>query len=199
MADIGVFPSSLADDLAAPTVCVIPLAVFQFGDGAGGTVTRRFHTGVGTLTIEGVNYEGVTDPGQTRMVSLDFIELPTPQTAPKVDITLTGVDAAFLSTLRSQIGEIYGRPAEIYMAVINPETYQVVGSPVLVFDHGICGMPRFFADSVGTRAITLPIDGIWSSKNNAPGGRLNDADQKLRYPGDRGFELVGGVAEERIK
>lgn len=199
MADIGVFPASLADALAAPTVALLELAVFVFGDGAGGTVTRRYHRGAGTLTIEGEDYIGISDPGGLRVVDISYVELPTTQVASKVDITLAGVDQAFQSLLISQINDIRGASAEIYFVCYDTDTYQPIGPPVLVFDNGVCGHPRFSARSDGLRTFTLPIDGIWSAKNHEPGGRLNDADQTQRFPGDRGFELIGSAAFERIK
>lgn len=199
MADIGVFPSSLATDLASPSLATVLLAKFDFGDGSGGTLTRRFHAGAGTFTAGGYDWQGVTDPAQTRLVKVGFIELPTVKIAAKVDITLTGVDSTFLAQVRADVAVIYGAPAEIYFQVVNPDTYAKVGDPVLIFDNGICGMPRFKAQASGLRAVTFAIDGIWANKNFAPGGRLNDADQQSRYSGDIGLELVGSAAYERIK
>lgn len=199
MADVGVFPSELATPLAAPSVASVLLARFDFGDGEGGTLTRRFHAGVGKIPAGGYDWEGVTDPGQTRVVSLSAVKLPSPKVAAKVDVTLSGIDRSFLAQLRADVGVIYTAAAEIYLQVGDPDTYEMVGNPVVIFRDGVCGMPKFAADRQGRRAITIPIEGIWANKNYAPGGRLNDASQKARYAGDRGGELIGSTAYERIK
>jgi hypothetical protein len=199
MTALGVFPASVEDALSAPHVDRVMLARFDFGDGAGGTVTRRFHAGVGTIRAGGYDWLGVTDPGGTRVVALSFIELPTPQVLSKVDVTLTGVDSSFLSQVRQDVGLVYGAFAEIYMQLYVSGTAQPIGNPVTLFDNGRCGAPAFSAAAVGRRTLTIPIDGVWSARNFAPGGRINDADQKARYPGDRGAEAVGGVASETIR
>lgn len=199
MADIGVFPASLETALESPTAALVELAKFVFGDGEGGTITRRFHAGAGNITVEGEVYEGVTDPAGIRVVEISPVELPTAQVAAKVDITISYVDKTFAAQVRAERNVIYGAEAEIYECVFDTETYQPITSPVLIFDNGRCGYPRFAIQGNGLRAITIPIDGVWSSKNYEPGGRINNADQTQRYPGDRGFELVGSPAFERIK
>ena len=202
MADIGVFPASAEAYLAAPSVGIVLLAEFGFGDGEGGTLTRRFHAGHGDIVAGGYTWQGVSDPGQTRMVQVGAVELPKVQVAAKVEITLTGVDRTLLAQLRADVSVIYGAAAEIHFLIADYETGEPVLDPVLMFDNGICGMPTFtasIAGGVGVRTMIVPIDGIWANKNFAPGGRLNDAHQKARYPGDLGMELIGGPAYERIK
>lgn|GEM_PF-1344111 len=199
MADIGVFPEELKPYLRAPTTAYAILAEFEFGDGEGGTIIRRFHRGVGTITAGGKKWEGVTDPDKTRVVSIGAVELPTVKSASKVDITLAGLDKEFLSALRQEISVIYGAPAELYLQVYNHDTYETISEPVLWFDNGVCGMPTITANAKGERSIVIVIDGILAAKNFPPGGRMNDANQKARYPDDRGAELIGSTAYEIIR
>lgn len=199
MADIGVFPAALETALSSPDVHYSLLARFVFGDGKGGTITRRFHRGVGTAAAGGHEWEGLTDPGQTRLTKVSAVEMPSPNVAAKIDLTLTGVDRELLAQLRADVRIIYTAECELYVQVVNPDTRETIGDPVTIFPNGRCGMPRFEATGVGVRSITIPVDGIWANKNFAPGGRLNDADQKSRYAGDRGLERVGSPAQELIK
>lgn len=199
MADIGVFPAELETALSSPDVHYSLLAKFVFGDGEGGTITRRFHRGQGTVAAGGFKWEGVSDPGQTRLTKISAVEMPTPNVAAKIDLTLTGVDRGLLARLRADVRIIYTAECELYAQVVNPDTRDLIGNPVTIFPNGRCGMPRFEATGAGVRIITIPVDGIWANKNFAPGGRLNDADQKSRYAGDRGLELVGSPAYELVK
>lgn len=199
MADIGIVPIEYAEALRSPNVSLVELAVFVFPDGNGGTVTRRWHLGAGTLVVDGDEYYGVTDPSGARVVSIGYVELPTVQIAAKLDITIRGVDQDFVSLIMTDARLVFGSPMELFFVPIDMTTYQPKGPKFLMFDNGRCGMPTITANASGLRAITIPVDGIWATKNFAPGGRMNNADQTRRFPGDRGAELIGGPAAERIK
>lgn len=198
MSDIGVVPAELAELLARPSVCLIDLAVFVFPDGEGGTVTRRWHRGAGTLTVDGDEYYGVADPTGARVISIGFVELPTVQVAAKLDITVRGADEDFMSVVLTDSHLIAGSSMELYFCAFDTDTYQPI-KKFLMFDNGRCGRPRVRAESSGLRVIDVPVDGVWSAKNFAPGGRMNNADQQRRFPGDRGAEFIGGPSEERVR
>lgn len=192
---IGYFPADLADHLGAPTTSLVYLAEFQFSD-----FTRRFWRGVGTLEAGGHTWQGFQDARQVSCVHISEIEHPSINIAIKTEITLSSVNRQFLADVRSDSGLIDGAKASVYALAINPGTYQPIGDPIEVF-FGYCGAPtiKAKAGNPGIRSVSFSIDCIWSAKNFAPGGRLNDADQRTRYPDDRGLELVGSPAYERVK
>lgn len=194
MAVVGLVDPALEPYLAAPHVVAVILGEFHFGSGL-----QRLHTGTGTLlTNDGNEWRGVSDPGVNRVVNFGRFELPEPDTAPLIEIILSGVDIPFLQGVRASITEVEGRKAELFVQVYDPDTFQPVGdAPIKVFAEGRMSAPTIKFEKAGIRAVRLPIEGEWSSKNFAPGSRWTHADQQRLWPGDKIFEFVGTDVEER--
>ncbi|WP_083656504.1 hypothetical protein [Mongoliimonas terrestris] len=198
MTTIGIIPEEYEALLSAPHVVLTVLAHMQFASGE-----LRLHPGTGTLEAGGLEWQGVTDPGQTRVVKIGPVQLPEVNVASKVDLTLTGVDTAFLRETRrivtSRHREVEGRRADLYLAVFRPGTDTAVTPPLPLFTNGRMTAPSFRFDGIGNREVTVGIEGVFSAKNFAPGGRYTTADQRRRYPGttDRFFEYVGAKLSYR--
>ena len=47
--------------------------------------------------------------------------------------------------------------------------------------------------------MTVTLESIFSSQNYAFGGKWNGADQRRRYPGDKGLDFVGVKVTETLK
>lgn len=188
----GVFPPEVAEMLAAPHVVATILGEFTVS----GQVFR-LHGGAGVLNAYGKTWYGVTDPTSPRAVSIDAIDCPDPSIAAAVKVTLSGVDAAFVKSMRSDRTGVEGSGAGLYLAVFNPDTMATIGPMVPIFVPAWMTSPTINRAGQGTRDIEVTLESRWANRNFAPGGRLTDADQQQRFPGDTALEFVGGFFQER--
>lgn len=184
---IGLFPGSLLPWLENPTVICTVLARLYLYDGV-----ARLHAGYGSLEVDGDVYLGVSDPGQTRMVQVSAIEEPRPGVASKITLTLSGVDAGFIRTVRSDMSRVEGRRADLMITFWDPATREAIGKPVVWFPYGTMTSPSIRFARPGARDFSLTIESIWSARNFSPAGQISDSDQRRRSPGDSACRNVGG-------
>lgn len=181
-------PLFSADDLAAlaaPHVARAWLGEFDLPSGL-----LRLHSGCGRVEAGGVEWLGVSDPDVPgRLVSVATVTEPRFGSAAAVTISLGGVTADFMRSLREV--PVEGRAARIFWALFDAETQEVVLGPRLLFPRGRITAPARSRDGLGSRRVTLTVEGPWSSLNYPIGGRWNDADQQRRHPGDLGLQFVG--------
>ncbi len=190
-AGVGFFTQAEAELLTLPGVT---RAWFAELDLPGGT--SRLHSGVGTVTIDGEEWGGVTDPVGGRMVSLSGVKDVEFGQASAVSIILTGVDRSFLQSVHATRREIEGRSANLYWGVFDPETQAVIGSLKGLFTRGYMSSPSIHREGVGIRTIAVTIENIWSSKNFKVGNRWSPVGHRLLYPNDKGLDFIGQVISE---
>jgi hypothetical protein len=150
----------------------------------------RVHSGVGTISIGGYDWRGVTDPIGGQLVELSAVEEPRFGQAVAVTITLSGANLAFFQSVKTDARAIEGVRADIYWAAFDGETGQYVIGLKKLFPGKITA-PRLKWSGVGVRAVSITVESIWSSQNFGFGGRWNSADQQRRYAGDKGLDWVG--------
>lgn len=156
----------------------------------------RLHNGVGTVTIGGYEWRGVTDPVGGRAVSISGVREPAFGQAAAVTIVLSGADAAFLRSVRAMRRDIEGREANIYWAAFDGETQAPITGLIGLFTRGYMSAPALSWEGLGIRTVSLTIENVWSAQNFKPGGRWNGASQRDRYPGDKGLDFVGVSVSE---
>lgn len=183
------------DKLARPHVARAWFGDFDFPDGV-----LYLHSGEGRLQInrdgKDIEYRGVSDPLSGRLVNISQVEEPRFGAATAVNITLTGVSRDFIAEVFNNGGKIEGRPATLYWAAFDGETQEIITSLVPLFPRGRMSAPSITWQGLGVRYVSLTIENIWASQNFAPNGRWNDADQRRRFPGDRGLQYVGVEVHE---
>lgn len=186
--------SDLLDALDAPHLAFVWLAAFDLP----GLGWQYFHNGIGDFEHDGLTWAGVSRPNGGQVVTISSIEEPRFGAAPVVTIVLSGADRAFLRSVWTSRRSLEGRRADVLMAVIDQETERVILPPRTVFRRGRMSAVAFEMEGLSLRTITLSVEGLWSSKNFAPGGMWNPADQQRRYPGDRGLEMMGVTVQEQV-
>lgn len=175
-----------AATLAGPHIARAWFAVLDLPSG-----TTYLHSGTGRKTVSGQEYRGVSDPVGGRLVSVSQVDEPQFGQAASVQITLTGVDAAFIREVKSTAREIEGRSATLYWAAFDGETQVLKTTLIPVFPFGRMTAPSISWQGIGIRAVTITVESIWQAKNFPPGGRWNPAGQRARYAGDKGLDFVG--------
>lgn len=159
------------------------------------TGAARLHNGVGRISVEGQEYRGVSDPLSGQLVSISSIEDPRFGQAAKVDIVIAGVTATGFAQWKAEARDIEGRTATLRFGLFDPETgVSRVFKPLFPGRMSAASLHRA---GVGIRYIGLTIEGFWQAQNYPFGGRWTPADQRRRYPGDKGLDFVGvKVAEQ---
>lgn len=155
----------------------------------------RLHSGVGRITLDGVEWRGVTDPVRGVLVGVASVEDPRFGSAGAVSIMLSGVNAEFWKSVKRDARAIEGRSARLFWASFDPET----GENILFkrMFPGKMSAPTLLRQGVGTRIVTLSVEGFWEAQNYPFGGRWNYSDQLRRYPGDKGGQYIGQKVSEQ--
>ena len=185
----GLIDLATLERFRAPSTSYMLLGRFDFVTG-----TRYLHEYAGDLVAGGETWVGVSKASGQRLASIGAVEYPMPNVAAKVDIVLTGVDADYVRTLRTEEGEVEGRPAELFLLVLDGND-KPVGDPFPVFPDGTMTAPGFKARR-GMREVSVSIESFWLNKNFPATARWNDANHSGRKPGDRLFQYVGAQVEE---
>ena len=64
---------------------------------------------------------------------------------------------------------------------------------------GYISSPKIRWSGINSRSVSLTIESLWHSQNFPFGGKWTPADQRARYPGDKGLDYVGVKVQEVIK
>lgn len=191
-ATLGLFTAAQVAALSRPHVVCTLIAALHLYDGV-----LRVHPGYGTLTVDGNDYLGVTDPGRSRLVGLSEIEEPRVGVASAVEITLSGVDTTFLQAIRADYLRLEGRACDLQFALFDASTSALIGSPVPLMLGGTMTAPRIKFERPGVREFRFTVESLWSARNFTPAGRISDADQKRRSAGDKACRHVGSQRIEK--
>lgn len=159
----------------------------------------RLHNGVGRKTVGGFEWRGVSDPAGGQLASISAVEDPRFGQAAKIDIVLAGVNLDFLRSVKDQGRQIEGRQADVYWCAFDQETQEVWPSGLKKMFPGYLSSPRISWSGIGSRTVSFTIESLWHSQNFPFGGLWTPADQKVRYPGDKGLDYVGVKVQEVIR
>ena len=175
---------SAYDALRAPHVCRGIFAEVDLPDGL-----RRLHTGVGKLTLNGVQWEGVTDPFGAQIVAMSNLPEPRFGEAPYVDVTVSGANRDFLRQVWTR--EIDGCRCDFFWAAFDAETGGTVIPLTLMFEGRLTGVTPDFAGR-SLVSINLKVVSMFEALNfPSVRGDWSSAGQRARHPGDAGMDPVG--------
>lgn len=116
-----------------------------------------------------------------------------------LNITLSPISIDTISRSLGDVSEYRGAPCSVYLAVLD-DTFQLIGQAKLrwygyvdtlqistnVEDNGVSGTVNFRCEN-GTHGLS-----------RIKGYRLNNAQQQVRVPGDKGFEYIEKLIAEPI-
>lgn len=159
--------------------------------------TKRLHNGFGEveLTVNGVlqTWRGMSDPLGGVLVGMSEIEDPRFGSAPTLDISLSGVDAAYLKSIKDIARDIEGLEANVYFGVVDPEELNDNGLTVPLtplFPFGRMTAPAL-SRSAKENITLITIESFFQSQNYPFGGKWSDVGQQKRYTGDLGLSEIG--------
>ena len=156
-------------------------AALVWMDFAGGA--KRWWTGFGDLDAGGHRWQGVGD-----LISISQISTAYDLSAEPMTFTLACTPELLALAINAK-ARVRDRPVTVSLQLFEMGTKQVLGSPFVMFSGTMQRMP-WKASGPTERTLTLEAEGLFFRRNAPPRGRWTDADQRARYPGDRGFERM---------
>jgi hypothetical protein len=147
----------------------------------------RIWTGHGTLTWGGYDWTGagavigISAPSENVQVE-----------AKGVTVSLSGLPADILAIALDE--DYQGRQCTIYYGLFSAGS--IIADPVISFRGPMDVMP--ITDTGETSAISVAIENRLIVLHRSRNRRWTDADQKMDYPDDKGFEFVQSIQEKPI-
>lgn len=150
---------------------------------------RRYHTGIGAVTIGGFTWHGVNAPFGGQLVSVAEVEEPRFGSAPAVAIVFSGADKTFLREVWST--DLEGTPCDLYFAVFDAETGRVIIDLRKLFE-GKLTAPAIQVQGLAVRRVEVKVVSFEEGLNY-PATRTawSPAGQRSRYPTDEGMDFIG--------
>lgn len=154
---------------------------------------RRWWTGFGDLDHAGHRWQGTED-----FISISKISTAYNTSARKVTFELSAT-AEMLANALGAKDRVRDRAVTVSVQLFaldgtvasdrGVEFGEPIGAPMALFSGTMQRMP-WTITGVMRRTIKLEAEGLFFRRNAAPRGRWSDTDQRMRYPGDRGFERL---------
>ncbi|MBK4215810.1 hypothetical protein JJJ17_07730 [Paracoccus caeni] len=151
---------------------------------------RRWWTGFGDLPHAGHVWQGLGD-----LISISGIDTDYQVSARQVSFQLAATLEMLALALAAK-SRVKGREVLIYEQLFLVESEdadiqfgQPLGPMFSLFTGEMLTMP-WTAEGATKRGLTLNCEGLFYRRNQPPRGRWTDADQKARYPNDRGFDRL---------
>ena len=161
--------------------------------------TRNYHTGMGKVTIGGKTWDGVSDPFGGALVSVSGVEEPRFGQAVAIDVVFSGALKAFLKSIWDDKASIEGAQADVYFAVIDSETGDVLIDLKKVFP-GKLTAPGILISGSAIRAVNIKIISTWEGLNFPKTGAMwSPAGQRERFAGDKGLDFINSDIIEEFK
>ena len=154
---------------------------------------QRWWTGFGDLNVAGQLWRGLGD-----LISISEIETSYQVSAQQVSFEVAATQEMLTLALDAK-NRVRDRAVTVYLQLFAMDDVEVagsdilsgqpIGSPIALFNGLMMRMP-WSAEGPDQRRITIEAEGLFFRRNSPPRGRWSDADQKARYPGDRGLERL---------
>lgn len=162
------------------------------------TNPKKWWTGFGPLkTLDGTEHQGTGDVIQVSDLSQSYgVE------AGFVRFTIQNATAEMIARSDNQEDEVNNRRCRIWYQMFSNDASgdehrgRLIGNQISLFYGYMKDMNS--TSSHDTRVIEMEAYGRLSKQGKPPYGRFNDTDQKLRHPGDRGFELLASLKNKAV-
>ena len=184
---------SIVDEIRKRGLAAARLAEFEFSEG-----TYRAWNGVGTLTTaDARTWLGVQSLGRISPVR-DSVDLAANEVVIGLTRAAEGVEVdaeAFATAMNEERRrDVYGRAVRTYLQVFSTTDGSLVGDPEPEF-IGIMSHVVTLRQGVDAIEIQIHCESLFAEGRKPAFGYYTDADQKARYPGDRGLEYIARNAD----
>jgi hypothetical protein len=164
-----------------------------------GLVELQFRDGTGRFTTWPVNVEvfGQVWQGTGNLGKIGPLHESEDGAEEKLTLSLSPVDLGTRAIALGDPSSYQDRPVRVWVGMINAETYQPNGVPVLRFVGVMDQLKIERDDDKGTISLDCRT-ASYDVRSNPASLRMNNAQHQARRPGERGFEyltsLIGNPA-----
>ena len=179
--------TAIALQMAGKTVRWSILFHFDFLSGP-----RRVWSGDYPITIGGHTWDGVRS-------AVTAVDPGTPSkdgAAEPFSVTVSGVDPSFVSRVLAAESDSIGRRLAIYLCFFTEE-WQPIDELVPLRRGRMTGF-AFAGAGDQPRTVTVRAEGSLVARGRAPLTFISDAEQKRRFPGDRGAEFLPSMQSATV-
>lgn len=151
------------------------------------------------LTSAGQNIQvgGITYQALGNLAGITGAEEGFDLSSYSMDLTLSGIPTEFLTQVFNDISfanAYSNRPTFVYIAFLDDE-YKVIDVPVLIF----AGQMDSAAVEIGeTITVKISVHSRLINWEIPRGGRFNSETQKVRFPGDTGYDFIPTLMNKEI-
>lgn len=174
-------------DIACTILCQMDFA----------TNPQRWWLGYGSLTAGGVEYQGTGD-----VIKVSAMSLTYGMSAGMIRFSIPNASPQMVARCDNQEFEVNGRRVQVLYQLFSmlerdgQHRGALIGDPISMFTGRMKDMTS--TSTADSRSIELECYGRMSSQGKPPFGRWNATDQKARYPGDRGFDLLATLKDKAV-
>lgn len=164
---------------------VIPVMFLELAVDSG---TLRTNSADRTLSFDGMDFTGIGDLGK-----ISTISEPTDLAVEGLAIEVSGIPSTYIDMALSE--PIQGRSARVWVGFIDSTDYSLLDAPVLLFRGRMDVMD---VTSGKDPIVTIRVENRFADWDRPRIRRYTDADQRARFPNDKGCEFVTQTAVREI-
>lgn len=162
-------------------------------------VELQLKSGTGRFTTWPVNVEmfGATWQGTGNLGKIGPLHESEDGGEEKLTLSLSPVDIGTRAIALGNPSDYQDRPARVWVGMVNADTFQPMGVPVLRFVGVMDQLKIDREEAAGTISLDCRT-ASYDVRSNPAALRMNNAQHQARHPGERGFEyltsLIGNPA-----
>lgn len=176
---------TMAAALDDPVIRIVLFVEAHFVSGV-----RRLCTMTSDFEWNGYTWVGSKNQAGAGVVSIGRVEETQQIKAGSIKVTIDGTNPAYISDAMQEMRR--GKAGKMWLGLLSASR-TLIGSPGLMFDA------RLDTCNLDENSITLGYVDRIVDLENPRGGRYTDADQRIRYPNDRGFSHVTALVDRQFE
>lgn len=149
--------------------------------------TVRYTNWPMTVDVMGQTWQGMGNLG-----SISDLHESEDGGAEKLTLGLSAVDIGTRALALGDPADYQDRPVRVWVALLNAQTLQISGAPVLRF-AGVMDQLRIDRDGTSATVQMECRTASYDMRANPAGLRMNHAQHIARHPGERGFEYLTSI------
>ena len=174
---------AMVTEVTAALIRPIVFLKFEFDSG-----DLNLWSGVGTLSWSGDTYTGGGNA-----LAVGPITETEDVIANGVEFTISGIDSSIIATALSE--DYQGRPITMWYGAFD-SAKAIIADPIKIFS-GVMDVMTILEQGA-TSTITIAAESQLRALNQPSARKWTPADQKVAYPGDKGFDQVDQIQDDPI-
>ncbi len=130
------------------------------------------------------------------LLSISDIEESLAMDLATVTLDFSAISGEWLQ--RSQQIEVLNRPVEIWKVLLDPDTYEIINEPFIVYAGKIVGGSLLKTGIKDGSAVTLEVSNQYYNFEVQSGFRCNQNDHQKFFPNDTGFKFCSSVPRKLL-